>query len=283
MPLEEFLGVFTEHLAPYDIQGMQVAKHVTAEWPVNWKTAADVFYEAYHVHAVHPQITGAMDDYNIQVDVYENGMSRFLVAFGRISPRWEDQETLNNDMRQFISVAGKDPEDFVGRVDDVRGELQAAIRAQFEKLGIDVSKFVDAHFTDSWTYGIFPNMQISTNPEGSLVQRWRPHESDPERCYFDVYTLVHPKVGAQSPRGDYLDWSGDGDFDSGERPERQILVTKKEQEDGLGLVGYQDYLNILPVQAGLKSRGFKGMHLCEQELRLRHYHKEIDRYMNGEK
>jgi hypothetical protein len=37
------------------------------------------------------------------------------------------------------------------------------------------------------------------------------------------------------------------------------------------------------VQRGQKSRGFRGPLWSEQEMRIRHYHREIDRYLNGEK
>jgi hypothetical protein len=34
------------------------------------------------------------------------------------------------------------------------------------------------------------------------------------------------------------------------------------------------------VQRGMRSRGFKGARLSEQEQRVRHYHREIDRYLS---
>jgi hypothetical protein len=37
------------------------------------------------------------------------------------------------------------------------------------------------------------------------------------------------------------------------------------------------------VQRGQKSRGFRGPLWGQQESRIRHYHREIDRYINGEK
>jgi len=37
------------------------------------------------------------------------------------------------------------------------------------------------------------------------------------------------------------------------------------------------------VQKGLVSDGFEGMRFSEQEIRLRYFHEEVDRYMNDEK
>ena len=35
------------------------------------------------------------------------------------------------------------------------------------------------------------------------------------------------------------------------------------------------------IQAGVKSDSFQGMLLCEQELRLRHFHQTIDAFIAG--
>ncbi|MCF8710304.1 aromatic ring-hydroxylating oxygenase subunit alpha [Rhizorhapis sp. SPR117] len=279
-PLKDALGIIPEHFAPFDIPKMKVVKEVTVEWPVNWKTAADVFYEAYHVHVLHPQITGAMDDYNVQIDLYDKGVSRFLVAFGRISPRWLDQESLNDDLKGMLSVAGLDDADFTGNLSSVRSAIASAMRSKFEAKGHDCSSYHDSQLVDSWNYGIFPNVQIGIYPEGALVQRWRPHPTDPEKCFFDVLNLVHPELAGLSPRDAYLDWRSDVNLDKYTRPPRQILRTEEEQRSGLGLVGYQDYENIIKVQPGMRSKGYEGVVLCEQESRIRHYHTEIDRYLS---
>ena len=51
----------------------------------------------------------------------------------------------------------------------------------------------------------------------------------------------------------------------------------------LGEVLNQDVDLVEAVQRGQKSRGFRGPLWSEQEIRLRHYHREIDRYLRGEK
>jgi hypothetical protein len=35
------------------------------------------------------------------------------------------------------------------------------------------------------------------------------------------------------------------------------------------------------MQRGVKSAAFKGMILCDQEVRLRHFHQTIDRFIDG--
>jgi hypothetical protein len=41
----------------------------------------------------------------------------------------------------------------------------------------------------------------------------------------------------------------------------------------------QDAANLPNVQVGMHSRGFRGLWLGRQELRIRHFHKVIDDYL----
>jgi hypothetical protein len=51
----------------------------------------------------------------------------------------------------------------------------------------------------------------------------------------------------------------------------------------LGEVLDQDVELVAAVQRGSKSRGFRGPLWSQQEDRVRHFHRELDRYINGEK
>jgi hypothetical protein len=55
------------------------------------------------------------------------------------------------------------------------------------------------------------------------------------------------------------------------------------QPANLGEVLEQDVHLLEAVQVGTRSRGFRGCRWGEQEQRLRHYQREVDRYINGEK
>ena len=58
----------------YEIDKMNVVRHVRSEWRANWKTGIDAFYETYHLPYIHPQTQGVMEDYS-QYDLYPNGFS----------------------------------------------------------------------------------------------------------------------------------------------------------------------------------------------------------------
>ena len=70
---------------------------------------------------------------------------------------------------------------------------------------------------------------------------------------------------------------GSGDI----RPD--TVYTKIGEVPNLGQVLDQDSELLPVVQKGIRSRGFKGPVWSEQEQRLRHFHKELDRYLSGEK
>ncbi|MGW8368178.1 MAG: SRPBCC family protein, partial [Gammaproteobacteria bacterium] len=80
------------------------------------------------------------------------------------------------------------------------------------------------------------------------------------------------------------DWMGlpEGADTSGEtRPDVEHIGIGEPAN--LGLVLDQDSELLPVVQKGIRSRGFRGAIWSEQEIRLRHFHRELDRYLNGEK
>jgi len=276
-PLKESIGLPEGYLESYEIDRMRVVRHVRSEWGANWKVGVEAFYESYHLHAVHPETRGVMGDLNVQYDLYPNGASRMIVPLGQPSPRAADQSTVNEGLQMMLRDAGVDPEQFEGSAADVRRAIQLGKRARAERLGLDYSRFTDGQLSDSWATGIFPNVQIGCHPEAVFLMRFLPHETDPERFYYDTMTLMLP---AEDP--DYCPpaWMGlpEGTDVTGRvRPETEQYSI--DEDPRLGLVLSQD-ADLLPiVQQGMRSRGFKGQLWGEQEQRLRHFHAELERRM----
>jgi hypothetical protein len=69
---------------------------------------------------------------------------------------------------------------------------------------------------------------------------------------------------------------GEGGWDGTHRP--AIKRTTKSAE--LGFILAQDAELVPGVHRGIMSSGFKGFRLSEQEIRVRHYLAELDRYLN---
>jgi len=279
-PLLDYLDPLPEHLKAYNFADMKIIKDLETPWPCNWKIAHDAFVEVYHVHAVHPEILPFFNDYEVQWDTYRNGHSRQLLKFGEISHRFEDQGSVNPGLAALLEEVNVDPQDFPNDPDGSRRLIQTAKRAKAERLGLDYSGFTDNQLTDDWNYGLFPNITFNAHPEGLLIQRFRPHPRDPEQMTYDLMVLFHPvddptfKVPAYMGVEDGVDISGKV------RPERRFIA---HGQDGLGDVISQDARMMGYVQAGVNSRGYGGARYSEMEQQLRHWHKEWDRYIAGEK
>ncbi len=280
-PLVESLGLPAGYLEAYRIDQMKAIRHVRTEWAANWKIGVEAFYESYHLHAVHPETRWVMADLGVQYDLYPNGASRMIVPLGQMSPRVKDQHTLNEGLLGMLKEAGADVDAYDGDATGVRAAMQQAKRARAERLGLDYSAFTDGQLTDSWATGIFPNVQLGCHPEGVFLMRFLPHPTDPERFFYDTMTLFRP---ADDPDYSAPAWMGipEGMDTSGTvRPATEHFAVG---EDGnLGQVLSQDAALLPIVQAGVRSRSFKGQIWGEQEQRLRHFNTELDAYLKGEK
>ncbi len=279
MPLDEYLGPLKAQLELYQIDDMYVVQHRQSEWGANWKGGIDAFAETYHLHAVHPQTQCLMDD-RTQIDLYPNGMSRQFVPFAQPSRRYDDQETVNDGIKMMLSDAGIDPEDFDGSAQETRRAVQLAKRKRSDDLGLNYERFSDTQLSDSTVYSVFPNAQIGCHPEAVFLHRFLPNAEDPNRFTYDTLILYRhvDAPGYTAPA-----WMGLGATDLSGKTRPEIVRTGIGEPPGLGEVLDQDSELLPIVQAGARSRGFRGPLWSEQEARLRHFHKEIDRYMGGEK
>ena len=174
-----------------------------------------------------------------------------------------------------------DADAFQGSAADVRAAIAQHKRRRAKTLGFDYGHFTDGQLTDSWATGVFPNVQIGMHPEGCFLMRFMPHPTNPQRFFYDAMTLFRP---AGDPTYKAPDWMGvpDGtDLTGDTRPEAEHVPFGGDAN--LGEVIDQDVQLLNSVQAGTRSRGFRGCLWGEQEQRLRHYQREVDRYINGEK
>jgi len=277
--LKRWLAPILAHLEVYDIDQMNVVQHRRSDWGSNWKGGVDAFAEIYHLHAVHPQTQCLMDD-RTQIDLYPGGFSRQFVPFAQPSPRFPDQVGVNPGIEIMLRDAGINPATYQGTAADTRADVQAAKRARAASAGLGWDKFSDSQLSDSTVYSIFPNAQIGCHPEAVFLHRFIPHADDPNQFTYDTCILFKhvdlPGYGAPA-------WMGlgtDTDLTGETRPE--IVRTALGEPPGLGEVLDQDSELLPIVQAGARSRGFRGPLWSEQEARLRHFHAELDRQMRAD-
>jgi hypothetical protein len=109
---------------------------------------------------------------------------------------------------------------------------------------------------------IFPNVTMNVHADDLWVFRQRPHAEDPNRMYFDFWWFELVPEGEPWPA----------------RPVHDQFI---HGEKKIHLVLRQDAENLPGVQAGMNSRGFRGLWIGSQELRIRHFHKVLDDYLYG--
>lgn len=282
-PLKEWLGLPAGYLEAYGMDTMNLVRHTRSEWSSNWKTGVDTFYESYHLPHIHPQTQGSIEEFS-QVDLYKNGFSRMIMWFGIKSHRHEveHERQIDEGAKIFLRDAGIDPDTYTGTVHDTRRDIQLAKRKRAEELGLkEWDRLTDGQLSDGWITGMFPNVQMGMHAEGVFIMRFVPHPTDPEKFIYDNVLLYrHVDV----PNYDVPTWMAmpkELDLTGQTRPD--IERWPANEVPGIGPVLLQDWELVPNVQRGLKSRGFKGPLWGEQEARIRHFHREVDRYMTDEK
>ena len=278
--VREYLGEVAEHLDLYEINKMNVVRHAKSDWAANWKTGLESFYETYHLSFIHPQTQGMMEDYYVPIDTWANGMNRMIVPFVEPSKRQEGKNLVNEATNIMLADVGIEPSAFDGNAVDAKKAIQKKKREFSNKFDLGYERYTDAQLTDSFVYGIFPNIQLGCHPEGVFVHKFMPHPDNPE--LFTYETFINYRV-VDNPDYHVPAWFGlpeNTDTSGKIRPE--ITHYPLGVKPDLGEVLDQDAELIPFVQDGIRSRGFEGPLWSEQELRLRHFHFQIDQYMNSD-
>jgi phenylpropionate dioxygenase-like ring-hydroxylating dioxygenase large terminal subunit len=261
-PLADYLHPVGAHLEPYNFGKMAITRDITVEWNCNWKASVDAFNESYHVQGIHPQLMWYLHDLDLQIDVYGRH-NRYLIPFGTLSPRVRKPNTIPDPIKVIMKAAGMDPADYDEPIENIRRDVQKFKRKHGAAQGKDYSKLNDDQLTDDYHYLLFPNVTLNTHADDLMVFRQRPHPTDPDRMFYDVWTLELVPDGQP--------W-----------PDRPKHLHVRHGEKSIGLVLDQDAQNLPGVQAGMHSAGFDGLWLGSQELRIRHFHHVLDSYVYGD-
>jgi len=160
---------------------------------------------------------------------------------------------------------GVDVASFTGGPAEARSAFADAIRKMGPALGCDFSELNEAQMCDDFHYTLFPNATFNIHSLFVWVFTHRPHPDDPNKMFFDFWSLVRAPA-QQIPR-----------------PEKRFFRT----EDGDTLAGQceggdlldEDLYNLPRIQAGMRSAAFRNLHLGEQEVRIRHFHRTLESYL----
>jgi phenylpropionate dioxygenase-like ring-hydroxylating dioxygenase large terminal subunit len=264
-PLRDYLGVVPEHLDPYRFAEWSILHDVSLEVPCNWKTSVDAFNEAYHIAATHAWTLEFTDDVGTLYDCYERH-TRMIFPEAQPSPRHPGYGTVTPALAElFLKRFGIEPAS-VRSVAEARTAIAEAVRKQGPSLGCDFGELADSQLVDDFHYTLFPNVTLNIHAQFTWVFTHRPHPDDPNRMFFDFLNLVRAPAH-RIPR-----------------PERERLRV----EDGASLAHVpggnvidEDMFNLPRIQAGMRSRAFRGLHLGAQEVRIRHFHRVLMRYLEA--
>ncbi len=134
-------------------------------------------------------------------------------------------------------------------------------------LGCNFQEMNESQMCDDFHYTIFPNVTFNTHAVFTWVFTHRPHPEDPNKMFFDFIEII------RSPAQDVP------------RPEKRFFRSADgDSLDGVcegGNLLDEDLYNLPRIQAGMRSAAFQGLHLGTQEIRIRHHHDTLMKYLDG--
>lgn len=273
-PLKDHLGVIPEHFAPYGLERSCTLVHVQKRIPCNWKVGQEAFYESMHTRTTHPQILTFIADVDSQYDVFDDNVSRMATPSGVASTHLEGvtEETVLHDN---LANSGRMSAADVAGIQlppggDARHFIGEMVRKRFSQAsGRDLSAATIAELQDAILYSLFPNVQIWAGYFVNIVYRFIPDGDNHVQCLLDMRMLGRYPEGQPCPPAPAVQFLDiDDSFD------------KTEGLGPLAKVFNQDMNNLRYMTKGLKSSRDGQVQLAHyQELRIRHHHQTLDKYL----
>jgi len=276
VPLLEYLHPLPEHIPSEVFEQRYVAMHVQKELNCNWKIASEAFLEAYHVMETHPQLMRANGDANTQYDFYGDHVSRLVNVAGTPSAMLKEPMTEQEILDVFL-VGDRD--DVAERLVVPEGGTARAVMAQHFRDtvvasgGADLSQVCDSEIVDSIAYFVFPNQQFFSGVSFPIVYRFRPLGQQHDRALFDLIIMKQrPTDGSPVTTAQPVPLKVEESY-----------TTVPGMDPYVGHVFDQDTGNMQAAHEGaLAAAPGDGATLGNyQEIRIRHMHKTLDKYLSA--
>jgi len=275
--LADYIGpTMMAHFERWDLASTYKALHVRRVIGCNWKVGFEAFIESWHSLDTHPQITPYTADSNSQYDIFDDHVSRTITAMGVPSPHKHGvgEQDVMDALAQTSGRMAVDEAAWVPEGMSARQFMAETNYAQFSEMaGKDLASFATrSEVLDAILYSIFPNFAPWAGFNPNIVYRFRPNGDDPDTCIMEVMMMMRYPEGSERP----------ADAPVIElRPEQPY--TEVEELGALADVFEQDMCNLPFVQKGMKQSKKGAVSLGNyQEVRIRHLHQVLDRYIYGE-
>jgi len=252
------------------------------ELETNWKFATDNFSESYHTRTAHPQVPPWIDqDYwSARHEMWPNGHGRTV-------------QPMRPSLRDRLPAGVEHPFDYILRQWDIDPDSYPDFETKAMQGWLDLKKqkrklwkekgflhyehLNDEELTDSPHTVMFPNVTISFLPDNIIFFRTEPHPDDPNKCTFDLWSMVFPVKGIDVMEAIMV----------GPRPVKEAEFQHRVFDGGRGIpemegqIVYQDMMLAEGQQRGMHSRGYKDSYLAAQEARVRFFHEVLNDYLEG--
>lgn len=276
-PLRDYLGVLPEHFKRWKPENAYKMIHVEKVIPCNWKVGWEAFIESYHAVATHPQILHYTADADSQYDVWPPHISRTITALGVPSFHLDaitDQQVADAMLGVSAMVARPDGTEVPSGM-SAREFIGVKNSAEFSKNhDRELASFAtNAERMDSILYSIFPNFAPWAGFHPNITYRFRPNGDDHTTALMEIMVLCQLPTGAEHP----------GDCPARRMGEDELFSEAPELGPGLGTIFDQDLFNMPMIQKGMHNVESRELVLANyHEVRIRHFHQTIDKYINGE-
>jgi phenylpropionate dioxygenase-like ring-hydroxylating dioxygenase large terminal subunit len=285
VPLREYLEPIATLLDPFEFDKMRYRFRQWGIFDCNWKVALEAFLEPYHVQGTHPQLLKYGDFYAWSKALGLHGNDGFdarnpkegsaaETTVHRAAKGADARVTIAEMQQEFWDTIGASTtETLVKAAQRLVDELPAGTPPEVvHHYWLESAKRDDAARGVIWpaitdeqmaaaglALSIFPNMNLIPGPTFSLCYRVRPFGADPDKCVYEAVALDR--------------------FPPGQEPKTEWKYAEQVAEQWPFVIS-QDISNMVEVQKGLKSHGFRGnLPNPWQERKVTNLHRNLAKYM----
>jgi len=285
VPLREYLEPIATLLDPFEFDKMRYRFRQWGIFDCNWKVALEAFLEPYHVAGTHPQLLKYGDFYAWSRALGLHGHDGFDMrnaeegsaadtTVHRAAKGEDARKTIAQMQQEFWETIGASTTETLvnaaKRLVDELPEGTPATEVHHHWLesakrddavrGVKWPEITDKQMTDAGlAQSVFPNMNILPGPTFALYYRVRPYGIDPNKCIYEAVAIDR--------------------FPEGQAPKTEWKFAEQDPAQWPYVIA-QDISNMIEVQRGLHSRGFRGnLPNPHQEQKVTNLHRNLANFM----